>query len=158
MSTPTPDPHDHDQHEPARPELHVVREQTAPEHAGEVIDGALVETDPEPVVGHDGEPVDPQAPFDVRLREAALRHAHGVPAFGKALPSLAESLEHSQHGDWATNPNGVKRAVHGLATLVAYTVTWPLVDVLGRARTKPGPFAIAVLLVIAAVSAIAATA
>lgn len=106
------------------------------------------------MVDADGNPVTPRAPVDVRIREAALHYLRGIPAFGKPLPSFADSIAYSQEGDWATSDKSVKRALHGVATVLAYLVTYPLVDLLGKARTKPGPFAIAVLIVIAAVSAI----
>lgn len=102
------------------------------------------EHDDATVLDTDGNPAVPQAPLDVRLRETAIRYLHGIPAFGQSPASFAESIEYSQTGDWATSESTAKRAVHGLATILAYLITYPLVDLLGKARTKPGPFLVAV--------------
>lgn len=135
-----------------RPDLQVVRDAEPSEPGEDSAAGEDTGTDDgqeageAPVLDSNGEPVTPQAPLDVQLREAAVRYLHGLPGFGQRPASFAESIEYSQTGDWATSSNGAKRAVHGLATVLTYVVTYPLVDLLGQARTKPGPFAIALLI------------
>lgn len=134
-----------------RPDLQVVRDAEPSEPGEEPAAGEDTRDDGQeaadaPVLDSNGEPVTPQAPLDVQLREAAVRYLHGLPGFGQRPASFAESIEYSQTGDWATSSNGAKRAVHGLATVLTYVVTYPLVDLLGQARTKPGPFAIALLI------------
>lgn len=118
---------------------------------GDVLDADDGEDDgdDEPVLDTNGDPVTPQAPWDVQLTEAAVRYLHGIPAFGQRPASFAEAIEYSQNGDWATNTNGAKRAAHGIATVIAFVVTWPLVDLLGKARTKPGPFCVALFIAFA---------
>lgn len=156
MSTATPStpPEPADQGESARPDLQVVRDPN-PSDTGESVDpvgepAAELDEDAEPLLDSTGQPVTPQAPWDVRLREQAIQTLHGLPAFGSSPPSFAESISYSQEGDWATSENGAKRAVHGLATVITYLVTYPLVDVLGKHRSKPGPFALVLLIVLAA--------
>ena len=153
MTSPTNSPPPDPGEEQPRPDLQVVRE-PAPTEPSEKPDtagtedeaGAVADGDEaEPPLDSNGDPVTPQAPLDVQLRESLVRYLHGIPAFGQAPASFAEAIEYSQTGDWATSSNGAKRAVHGLATVITYTVTWPLVDLLGKHRTKPGPFAVAVL-------------
>lgn len=139
-----------------RPDLQVVRDANPTDPAGQPAAGAdAAESDDSqgaegdhdgPLLDSNGDPVTPQAPLDVQLREIAVRYLHGLPGFGQRPASFAESIEYSQTGDWATSSNGAKRAVHGLATVLTFVVTWPLVDLLGKARTKPGPFAVALLI------------
>lgn len=156
MTSPTnsPPPEPGEEQEQPRPDLQVVREpelfeSTEPTEPTEEPGGDVsAENDgdeAEPLLDSNGDPVTPQAPLDVQLRESLVRSLHGIPAFGQAPASFAEAIEYSQTGDWATSSNGAKRAVHGLATVITFVVTWPLVDLLGRHRTKPGPFAVAVL-------------
>lgn len=163
-SSPPPEPGE----DQPRPDLQVVREPTAPEstqdpadlgedtidaeHQDDDNDGDI---EAEPLLDSNGDPVTPQAPLDVQIREHAVRYLHGLPAFGQRPASFAEAIEYSQTGDWATSEKGAKRALHGMATVITFVVTYPLVDLLGNARTKPGPFAVALLIAIAASSVLA---
>lgn len=138
----------------ARPDLHLVRE---PDTAGTVIDGTAettVEVAPEPVTDREGNPITPQAPLDVRLRESTLAFLRNVPAFGHVPASFRESIEYSQRGDWATSDTSAKRVAHGLATVLAFVGTYPLVEGLGKAREKPIGLVLAVLLLIATVTTV----
>lgn len=134
----------------SRPDLQVVREPDPSELVEEPDVEVSAEDDGDeaapPLLDSHGDPVTPQAPLDVQLRESLVRYLRGIPAFGTSPASFAEAIEYSQNGDWATSSNGAKRAVHGLATVITFVVTWPLVDLLGKHRTKPGPFAVAVLI------------
>ncbi len=125
--------------DPAEP-VEDVEEDTEADSDADEVDAFAAEE----VLDTDGNPAVPQAPLDVRLRETAIRYLHGIPAFGSSPASFAESMEYSQHGDWAVSESTGKRAVHGIATILAYLITYLPVEVLGRARTKPGPFVIAV--------------
>lgn len=144
-----------------RPDLRVVPEPA--EHVEDVepaeetaeADSDVVDVDAEPVLDTDGNPATPQAPVDVRLREMLIRSLHGIPAFGQSPASFAESIEYSQNGDWASSESTAKRAVHGLATILAYLITYLPVDVLGRARTKPGPFLVAVAIGVCLINVLA---
>lgn len=160
--TATSSPPPEDAEEQPRPDLQVVREPAAAESTEEPADlgedtTAVAEhqdddtdgDEPEPLLDSNGEPVTPAAPLDIQIREHAVRYLHGLPAFGGRPASFAEAIEYSQTGDWATSSNGAKRAAHGLATVIAFVVTWPLVDLLGKARTKPGPFAVALFIAFA---------
>lgn len=152
MSTATDSSPPEDTDDTPRPDLQVVRDADRSEPAEEPAagedtgTGESEEAGEAPLLDSNGDPVTPQAPLDVQLREIAVRYLHGLPGFGQRPASFAESIEYSQTGDWATSSNGAKRAVHGLATVITYVVTWPLVDLLGKARTKPGPFAVALLI------------
>ncbi len=160
MSTATSSPPSDPDDDQARPDLQVVRDSDLPEPIGEpAADEHNVENgdgaEPEPVLDSYGNPVTPQAPLDVRVRETVVRHLHGIPAFGQPPASFAEAIEYSQNGDWATSTNGAKRAAHGLATILAFLLTYPLVDLFGKARTKPGPFVIAVAIAISFLNVLA---
>lgn len=120
----------------SRPDLRIVRDTDTPTDTP-----APAETDTErtgeiPVLDSDGTPVAPKAPLDVRVREQLVAFARTVPGLTTAPPSLSESLEHSQHGDWTTSESSAKRAAHGLATVVAYLVTFPA-DLVVHLRCKP---------------------
>lgn len=156
-SSPPPEP---DGQQP-RPDLQVVREPPAesteePADLGEDTTAGVEHQDddtdgdePEALLDSNGDPVTPAAPLDIQIREHAVRYLHGLPAFGQRPASFAEAIEYSQTGDWATSEKGAKRAAHGLATVIAFVVTWPLVDLLGNARTKPGPFCVALFIAFA---------
>lgn len=153
-SNPTPLP---DEPEPARPELHVVRDTDNAALAVEADAPTEVEVPPEtpaevtgpvPVVDADGEPVAGKAPLDVRIRSSMQNALSAIPALNEAPASFTESLEYSQRGDWCASDSTAKRVAHGLATVVAYIVTYPVVDLLGKARSKPIGFVLAVVLVI----------
>lgn len=105
------------------------------------------------MVTSDGEAVQPQAPLDVRLRESALAALRDRPRFSQRPPSLAESIEYSQKGDWAVSDKGAKRIAHGLCTVLAYALTYPL-DLVLQARSKPIGFVLTVALLIAVINLI----
>ena len=144
--TPTPDPND-SAAEPQRPDLHVVRDPEVPPESDTEITGPI------PVVTSDGEPVQPQAPLDVRLRELALAALRDRPRFSQRPPSFVESIEYSQKGDWAVSDKGAKRIAHGLCTVLAYALTYPL-DLVLQARSKPVGFVLTVALLIAVINLI----
>lgn len=134
--------------ESQRPDLHVVRD-TDPAEAdtAEVEATATTEveappetpaetTGPVPVLDADGEVVTPQAPLDVRVRTSIQAAVSAIPSLTERPASFKESLEYSQTGDWCASDNTGKRVAHGLATVIAYIVTYPL-DLIQRARTKP---------------------
>jgi len=125
--------------EQERPELRLVR-----------TDDTTDDTAPD----EGGTRVTAQAPLDVRIKEKLSRGVRAVPAFGQVPASFAESWEYSQTGDWASSENGGKRIAHGFATAIAYTLTYPLVEGLGTARTKP----IGLLLTVLVLAALARTA
>lgn len=152
--TVAPDRNDQDQAPPrrdareGRPDLHVVRpNNNSPDNAdGQVdgqVDGPLVppETDveltgPIPTLGVDGTPLTPLAPWDIRARAAVVAAFKASPRWSEPPPSFAESLEYSSRGDWATSDKGAKRAIHVLATVLAFLVTYPL-DLVIKFRAKP---------------------
>lgn len=90
--------------------------------------------------------VTPQAPLDVRAVDAFKRVVSSMPRVGDRPPSLREALEYSTQGDWTTRSGGV-RALHALAVLVTFLVTWPL-DWLLRLRAQPGAFVLALAFLI----------
>lgn len=150
-----------DEPEPARPELHVVRDTDNGATAVEVDAPTEVEVPPEtpaevtgpvPIVDADGELVAGKAPLDVRIRNNIQNALSAIPALNEQPASFTESLEYSQRGDWCASDSTAKRVAHGLATVVAYTVTYPVVDLLGKARTKPIGIVLAVALVITVLS------
>lgn len=162
MTATTSSPPPEDAEEQPRPDLQVVREPAAAESTEEPADLGEEATadaehqnddndgdEPEALLDSNGDPVTPQAPLDVQIREHVVRYLHGIPAFGQRPASFAEALEYSQNGDWASSEKGAKRAAHGIATVLTFIVTWPLVDLLGKARTKPGPFAVALFIAFA---------
>ncbi|MBB3053568.1 hypothetical protein FHS23_004622 [Prauserella isguenensis] len=128
----------------SRPDLQVVRDEDPPEpppeHDTEI-------TGPVPVLDSEGNPVAARAPIDVRLKEAAVGWVAARPRMATRPPSMAETLEHSQRGDWAAADNGAKRAVHGLATLLSFVLTYPL-DVVLRSRDKPIAFVLTIAVLI----------
>lgn len=137
----------------ACPDLRLVADNTASsenQHEPVVIDT------PAAVLDSDGQPVAPRAPLDVRLRETVLAFVRGLPAFGQVPASFRESIDYSQRGDWATSETSAKRVVHGLATVLAFVGTYPLVEGLGKAREKPVGLVLTVLLTIATVATITA--
>lgn len=143
--------------ESQRPDLHIVRATDTDPAEEDTAAAAEVKTPPEtpaettgpvPVVDADGQVVAPQAPLDVRIRNAVQQAIAAIPALSERPASFRESLEYSQRGDWTANDNAAKRVVHGLATLVTYLVTYLPVDLLGRARTKPIGFVLSLVLVI----------
>lgn len=124
-----------------RPDLHLVRHtEASPETDAEI-------TGPIPVLSKDGQPVNPQAPLDIRVREGILAALKASPRFNQRPASFAESLEYSQRGDWATSEKGAKRAVHGLCTVIAFLATYPL-DIALKARTKPVGFVLTIALIV----------
>ncbi len=130
-----------------RPELRVIRSEDVPPESDTEI------TAPIPVVDSDGKPVQPQAPLDVRIRDAALAALRNLPRLTERPPSFVESLEYSQHGDWTASDNGLKRAVHGLCTLLAYLLTYPL-DIVIRVRAKPIGFVLTLAVLIVLINAL----
>lgn len=153
----TAEPSEQDDSEPQRPELHVVRddEPDADQDAetpevGEAPEETEVETTgPVPVLDADGNPVTAQPPLDVRARCALTRGVRAVPAFGQVPASFAESWEYSQEGDWTSSESGAKRIAHGLCTVIAYTASYPFVEGIGAARTKPVRFVLTLIVLIA---------
>lgn len=149
-----------DESDPSRPDLHVVR--AADTAAADDADDETTESDsdvppetpvettgPVPVVNDDGEAITPQAPIDVRIRQMLLGAVRALPALSEPPASFRESLEYSQTGDWAVRDNTGKRAVHGIATVLAYVLTYPVVDLPAKARSKPIGFILCLALLVA---------
>lgn len=127
-----------------RPDLQIVRDEDLPAPPPEQ-DTEI--TGPVPVLDSEGNPVTGRAPIDVRVKEVAVGWVAARPRMTTRPPSMAETLEHSQRGDWAAADNAAKRAVHGLATLLTFVLTYPL-DVVLRARDKPIAFVLTVAVLI----------
>lgn len=68
-------------------------------------------------------------------------------------PSLAERWEHSQHGDWAANPNSLQRVGHIALTILTFipaAIAWLLNEI-----TTPARLVIATALVVIAYAILA---
>lgn len=81
--------------------------------------------------------VTPQAPLDIRLREALTALLASRPRWNERPPSMAETWEYSNTGDWTADEKSLKRVVHGLCVLVAFVVTYPISWAAQAARQKP---------------------